>query len=54
MTMKCAVTTCPNRSDEGRFEGFLCVPCSEAIQGRGGLPEIARVIESALRGIQQS
>jgi len=36
---KCLVALCPNWSNEGKFEGPICMPCAEVLRGhRDGDP----------------
>ena len=48
--MKCIVRLCPNDTNDGRFLGPICVPCSEALKGEAKLlsPAWYRVVASAL------
>lgn len=48
---KCAVATCPNTPDGGKFVGNLCFPCSECLAGRGINSDASRErIQRALSG----
>lgn len=55
--MKCAVRLCPNKREEGQFDGPICVPCLEALRGRGVAAvetRILRTIIEAMTGISMA
>lgn len=45
---KCATRLCPNRSDEGVFDGPICMPCRLTLEGHHGTQPVTahRILDS--------
>jgi len=46
--MKCIVRACPNYSEDGTFQGPICSPCADAVQGYFSPVSVRRIVTSML------
>lgn len=50
--LACIVMSCTNRSNEGKFDGPICMPCADVLRGRSSASGVAvavRILESVTR-----